>query len=148
MSAIDIDQLAGRVAGWAAMRFFPPRDEKYARLEIVKAVASMAGTYERACWIVDQMLALTNDWPGIVEVRGVFCHRFLPADGVSAESKLCPDGHIPDASIVGFTPLKELGTDSRYPRDRSLPAAAKELLGPVRHKRLAPMAGIRKESCD
>lgn len=136
MSAIDIDQLSRRVAGWAAMRYFPSRDEKYARLEIVKGVASMAGTYDRACWIVDQMLALTNDWPGLVEVRGVFCHRFQPADGVSAESKLCPDGHIPDASIVGFVPLKEIAASDRNPRDRSLPAEIRTALGPARLKEI------------
>ena len=76
---IDFDKLKSRVAGWGAMRYFPRTDSAVdvaARLEIVKAVASMAGTWERAVWIVDQMLALTSDWPGIQEVRGVFCQRY------------------------------------------------------------------------
>ena len=98
---IDIDKLSGRVAGLSAMRFFPSKDDKEGRLEITKAIASMAGTYDRALWIIDQMLNLSNDWPGIPEMRGIFCHRFPPADGVAGESKLCPDGGIPDQFKVG-----------------------------------------------
>lgn len=120
---IDIDKLSGRVAGLSAMRFFPSKDDKEGRLEITKAIASMAGTYDRALWIIEQILNLSSDWPGIPEVRGVFCHRFPPADGVSGESALCPDGHIPDQLKVGkdFPGTKTALESGRHPRDGSLP---------------------------
>lgn len=100
------------------MRFFPT--EPAGRLAIVKSVAAMSGSEERACWIVDQMLALTNDWPGILEVRGVYCLRFKPADGVEGESEICPTGQIPADSAVGFKPRTSLAPQ-RDPRSRELP---------------------------
>lgn len=124
---IDIEQLSSRVAGWASLRFYPSRDEKSARLEIVKAVASMAGSYDRACWIVDQLMVLTNVWPGLVEVRGIFCHRFPPADGITTDSALCPEGHIPDELKVGFKSLPALAAPDRDPRDTSLPESLKAI---------------------
>lgn len=119
--AIDINKLSSRVAGLSCLRFFPTRDDTEGRLEITKEIASMAGTWERALWIIDQLKKLTNDWPGCMEMRGIFCHRFLPADGISAESKLCPDGQIPRDQAIGFIPANKQ-EQLRDPRDRSLPS--------------------------
>ncbi len=117
---IDLDKLAKRVVRLSALRYFPSREDVEGRLEVVKAVASMAGTWERSCWIIDQMLALTGEWPGVLEMRGVFCHRFRPADGKEATSAICPDDHIPAEQAVGFIPGK-VPAQLRDPRDRSLP---------------------------
>lgn len=113
------EELGSKVLEWSALRFFPA--DREGRNAITKAVVAMAGSAERAVWIVDQVLAITNDWPGIAEVRGIFCLRFKPADGISWFSELCQSGQIPADKAISFTPQPALEAP-RDPRDRSLPA--------------------------
>ena len=116
---MNAEQLAGKVLEWTSMRFFP--QEREGRTAIVNAVLAMSGKPERAVWIVDQMLALTSTWPGIAEVRAVYCCRFKPADGLESDfSELCPSGQIPAGVAVGFVP-KSGSLVLPDPRSRELP---------------------------
>ncbi len=78
------------IAKLGAMKFFPSDPD--ARIAIAEAVADMARDEDEVRWLVKRMLALYNEWPGLHEMRGCFCSRFRPKDGIEAYSGVYVDG--------------------------------------------------------
>lgn len=56
--------------------------DTYAREGILESLIGMASTVEQLNWLVTNMLNHSDQWHGVKELRGVFCSRFKPADGV------------------------------------------------------------------
>jgi len=43
-------------------------------------------------WLVRRVTQLYGEWPGLSEVRAVYCSKYKPRDGVEAYSGVYPDG--------------------------------------------------------
>lgn len=67
----------------AALRFYPASDD--AAVEIMRALRRMVGTKAQLDWLVRTMIEEVGEWHGVAELRGVFCSRFAPADGIEGE---------------------------------------------------------------
>ena len=76
----------------AVLRFWPA--DEIARAEIGRRLVRMVPSKAALDWLVDTMIDRVGEWRGIVELRGVLCARYRPADGIEAE---CID-------TPGFTP--------------------------------------------
>ena len=95
MNFDNVMRLIGRWAG--TMRFFPSEPE--ARFGIAEALSKMAGNEAELRWLISRLPELYTDWPGLLEVRAVYCTRFKPRDGVEAAlgtgspafAALCPE---------------------------------------------------------
>ena len=55
-----------------------------AREEILHLLARMCDRADRLNWLVQTMVDQVGTWHGTVELRGVYCTRFRPADGIEA----------------------------------------------------------------
>lgn len=99
MTKDEIDRLTEKIYEWSSMPFFPT--DELGRKRIVMEVMAMAGDVHKARWIVDQCVPLFNSWPGLAEIRAIFCHRYPPADGVMAYSQIYPN-EIPESMTVGY----------------------------------------------
>lgn len=99
------EELNHAVQRMSVLAFFPAGQA--AGVEIVRILASMCATYEQLDWLVSTMIDRVGEWKGPKEMRGLFCTRYRPADGIEAE-----------CSIAGFT-----AADGEQ---RSIVAAAEE----------------------
>lgn len=70
-----------------AMLSYFPADEG-ARAAIMRLLARMVPHREALGWLVRTMLDRVGAWKGPMELRGVICTRWKPADGIEAESTL------------------------------------------------------------
>jgi hypothetical protein len=83
----------------AALNYFPP--EAGARSLIGAELRAMCSSEEDARWVVRRMAQLYSKWPGILEMRRVYCNGRNPHDGVEAVgiSEVYPDG-IPSEKLA------------------------------------------------
>jgi hypothetical protein len=95
MNFENVMRLIGRWGG--TIQFFPSDPE--ARIGIAEEIVAMAANEEQVRWLVGFLPKIYRDWPGMLEVRAVFCTRYKPADGSEAAlgtsspafAALCPD---------------------------------------------------------
>jgi hypothetical protein len=103
---MDVKRAAGKLAELTLMKFFP--SEKAARAALVAQVCSFATTNEQVDWLVKRALVCYNEWPGIRELRALFCSRWKPADGMEAYSMIYPStengGGFPHSTQYGPQP--------------------------------------------
>ena len=60
----------------------------------------MAETEAQVEWLVNRILDLSNEWPGPLVLRQIFCSKFKPQDGIEAGSTaLFPEGPPPEKRI-------------------------------------------------
>lgn len=90
----------------AILQFYPV--DPAAREQIMLLLSRLATTKERLDWLVETMIHRVGVWRGPVEMRGVYCSRFRPADGVDGNCRETP----------GFTP-EEIEAENT----RGIPAA-------------------------
>ena len=77
------------------LRFFP--NDEAVMNALVRLCGSMCASEKQVRWLVDRMTSgIYSEWPGIAEMRGCFCGRFKPADGINGYSSVYPDGLPPD----------------------------------------------------
>lgn len=100
----------------AAIPNFYPR-EAAARSAIAEEIGAMCASPEDAVWLVKRMIRLYSKWPGVIEMRLVYCSGRQPLDGIQA---ICASQDYPD------------GIPSE--RDGAIPAA---LLAATETKRIA-----------
>ena len=62
-----------------------------AKSELGNILCGMCNNDEELEWISSRIPALFAEWPGIGEVRGIFCKRYHPADGIEAYSTCYPE---------------------------------------------------------
>lgn len=76
--------LAKFVATMVLMKFFPAGDME--RAVLAEAIEDFVETDEQLEWLRRQAHKLHDDWPGVRELRAIFCQRFKPKDGYSISS--------------------------------------------------------------
>ena len=76
----EVMQMTGKWGG--TLKFFPGDPD--ARIGIAEEIVSFASTADQVEWLVKKVSQVYKEWPGILEVRAVFCTRYKPADGVEA----------------------------------------------------------------
>ncbi len=75
------------------LKFFPANPGTQA--EIGRAIGGMCETDEQVLWLARRAIAVFNEWPGPVELRALFCHRYKPRDGQETYSAAFPEGSYP-----------------------------------------------------
>lgn len=102
-----------------ALAMFP--NDQHAREEIMRIIERMVGTKEQLDWLVSSMIDRVGEWKGPREMRGIFCTRFKPLDGIESY-----------ASAAGFTPADSeslcLVAHSGYKRLEAAPERKQSLL--------------------
>jgi hypothetical protein len=83
----------------ALMAFFPSDPE--VRAALVTVLMDLIETEDQLDWLVNRALRLYAKWPGVAELRALYCSRFKPRDGIESYSTVYLDG-IPAES----TPLR------------------------------------------
>ena len=83
---LTVDSTSRALGKLALMSFFPTGDEAQAAL--VRAVMKMVDTEEHLHWLTERALELYPRWPGIGELRALYCSRYRPKDGVEAYSEI------------------------------------------------------------
>lgn len=103
---INLKHADHAVARLALLEFFP--SEVVARAELAKLMMRIVSTPEELEWLVTTMINHFERWRGPKEMRGLFCTRFRPADGVE---ETC--------TVAGFTALdSESGYLEQFSADR------------------------------
>jgi hypothetical protein len=77
----------------AAIPFFPM--EGGARVAIGNEISSMCSDFAAGTWLAQRMVALYARWPGVPDLRLVYCAGRMPLDGVHPlllTSETYPDG--------------------------------------------------------
>lgn len=76
------------VASFGCLQFFP--SDAAAREEIMRLLERMVWDPQQLDWLVRVMIDRVGKWHGTVELRGVFCSRFAPKDGIEANCAETP----------------------------------------------------------
>lgn len=84
--------LAAALVQMSILKFFP-MDELQHRA-MTGFLRRLCGHAEGLSWLVEQLVNRVGEWPGPAQVRGIYCTRFKPADGVENF----------DCALAGFTP--------------------------------------------
>jgi hypothetical protein len=112
------------------------------KLAVMKVLRSMVSTKQQLNWLTFTMVNKAGRWKGCGELRGVFCSRFKPADGIEADC----------AETAGFTPGElEARTISDHEdrkalsgaRDQKLLAGATAAIPGIEEQFVAAMASNR-----
>ena len=105
---IDGKALFTIVAQMGGMKFFPA--DEHARIGIAKQMASMCQSIEQAEWLSTRLQRLFSEgWPGVGEMRAVFCSKYRPLDGAEVHSRVFLEGvpsEVPgrDDEMAGYLP--------------------------------------------
>jgi len=78
------------VSKLALMAFFPGDPD--IRAALVWALLEMVETEEQLDWLVRRALRLYGKWPGIAELRALYCSHWKPKDGLESMSTIYPEG--------------------------------------------------------
>ncbi len=62
------------------MKFFP--SDPYARAALVEMLGEMCESEDQVRWLVKEVRTKYPEWPGVYELRRLFCARFRPQDGI------------------------------------------------------------------
>lgn len=79
-------QIEGAVAELGAIPFFP--SDAVAQLVVARHMAKFVGGVAELRWLVDAAVNAMPEWKGIPELRGLYCTRHKPADGIEANCSL------------------------------------------------------------
>jgi hypothetical protein len=78
--------------GLTAIPYFP--SDEVAQTMIAEELVAMCESVEQAQWLVRRVIRIYKRWPGVQELRLVFCSKYRPLDGQPAIgiSDVYPDG--------------------------------------------------------
>jgi hypothetical protein len=106
----------------ALMAFFPGDPE--VRGALIGILMEMVETEEQLDWLIGRALKLYARWPGVAELRALYCSRWKPKDGVETYSTVYQDG------IPSERPAKSEGPSlGKMSRNPDLHAAVCDLAG-------------------
>ncbi len=122
----------------ALMPYFPA--DQGTRSALVQQLAKMVTYNEEAEWLAYRATQVFQAWPGIREIRALFCKRFRPKDGVDATSLLYPDGFSSEAQLgpVPVAGLLPAVTEREALAAASIPASH-QIAGPSADPELATL---------
>lgn len=89
---ITNENLAMALCQLSLMKYFPSEPMQQKGLAVF--LQRLCGHREGLEWLVQNLVNHVSEWPGPAEVRGIYCTRFKPADGI--ENFNC--------TLPGFTP--------------------------------------------
>lgn len=112
------------VEAMTVLPFFP--FEQAARALISDELAAMCENAKQGMWLVRRLSQLYVKWPGMREVRAVYCAKFSPQDGLEVYSGVYEDG-IPSENPNPYRP-------------RISGRAPVEVIDPVADRELAELA--------
>lgn len=119
-------ELISLISRWGGtMKFFPSGADE--RIGIADEIASFASNLDQVKWLVSRVPKLYREWPGLREVRAVFCSKFRPKDGFEVDSDVYLDGVPSERAAAGQLEAP----DARY-----LPAPAEDPIAPAVAKRM------------
>src|SRR6266852_5020605 len=98
-----VDAAASRIA---LIPFFPSSQDN-AKGVVIEELVAMCDSDQQAQWLAARMGQVFKQWPGLGEMRALFCKRFKPADGHDVGSQLYADG-FPSEAELGPLPIKGL----------------------------------------
>lgn len=84
-------EIAARAVNKLALMAFFPSDMDI-RAALVEVFLDMVENDEQMEWLAKRTLQLYGKWPGIGELRAVYCSKFKPKDGFEAYSIVYPEG--------------------------------------------------------
>ncbi len=96
--------IANTVAKWSVLLRFFPQDE-ISKEVIMEYVAKLVNDGEQLAWLDNAMVEKVGEWRGAKELRGVFCTRFAPRDGIEGD---CDSGVFSPAALEGKAHHAEL----------------------------------------
>jgi hypothetical protein len=100
-----VERAAGRIF---LMPFFPSSSETD-RATVVDELLCMVQSDAEALWLAYRLVQVfTKGWPGIGEMRALYCKRFKPKDGIELYSQQFPDG-FPSEKQLGPIDIPDLG---------------------------------------
>lgn len=145
MNFDTVMKLIGRWAG--TIRFFPSEPE--ARFGIAESISGMAADEDQVRWLVGRLPQLYTDWPGMLEVRAVFCTKFKPRDGIEAAlgtespafAALCPEDEERKALEAAPRSHQLTGQIAKASADPEMAALIERCKKP-----LSPLAGVKAAS--
>jgi len=83
-------ELTEAVSELGAIPYFPAGSGP--QLAIMRQLERFVSGAHELLWLIDTAVGAMREWKGIPELRGLYCTRFKPADGVEA-----------NCSVDGFT---------------------------------------------
>lgn len=96
----------------ALMAFFPGDPE--VRSALVEILLEMVDTNEQLDWLVKRALKLYAKWPGVGEIRALYCSKWKPKDGIETYSSIYVEG-IPAERPVPFYDGDRVGPPTSDP---------------------------------
>jgi hypothetical protein len=93
----------------ALMAFFPSDPE--VRAALVTVLMNLVETEEQLDWLVNRALRLYAKWPGVAELRALYCSRFKPRDGIESYSTVYLDGIPPENTPPRHEPAPAITAD-------------------------------------
>lgn len=75
-------EFASAVKQFGMLRYFP--SDSGAREAVMEFLERMVGASDGLWWLVRTMIDEVGEWQGPMELRGVYCTRYRPADGIEA----------------------------------------------------------------
>lgn len=91
----------------ALLPFFPAKDDS-ARAVVMEELLSMCESDAHAQWLAIRMgQVFQKQWPGIGEMRALYCKRFKPVDHIQAFSEIYLDG-FPSEQDLGVLKIDGL----------------------------------------
>jgi hypothetical protein len=81
---------AEAVSRLALMAFFPGDIDT--RAALIYVFMNLVDTTEHLDWLIDRALRLYSRWPGVAELRALYCSRYRPKDGHETYSEIYESG--------------------------------------------------------
>ena len=91
-------RIAQGVEKLGALRYFPPAEG--AHKAVMELLYRMIETPEQLDWLVVTMIDRVGEWKGTAELRGVYCTRFKPLDGVEGICSETPGFTAPELEMA------------------------------------------------
>lgn len=120
---------------------FPPA-EGATRSALFNEIVRMVTYNEEAEWLAYRANQVFSNWPGVRELRALFCKRFRPKDGVEVDSKIFPEG-FPSEAELGPVPVAGLLPSVT---EREAIEASRPLLKSANHELLALVSGLAQSA--
>lgn len=115
-----VEMLSGLLA------YFPAPTQAIARGAIASEIQKICASETHAEWLVSRMAKLYTQWPGVRDMRMVYCSKYRPLDGfeLAGGTEDYPDGIPSEAdSVMGALPAGHPQRALPAPRGEQVSAA-------------------------